>query len=73
MNKQIESFSFTLPINLIEEGKWSLAVTGSEATNSVLHIPDENNSFSIGPPGYCRFPKHLTDGIIVRLNGLLEL
>ena len=27
MNKQIESFSFSPPLNLVEEGKWLLAIT----------------------------------------------
>ena len=49
------SFSFSSPINLSEE-KWLIAVTGSEATNSVFNITDENNSFSITIAGcwYCR-------------------
>ena len=27
MNKQTQTFSFSLPINLLEEGKWLLAVS----------------------------------------------
>ena len=34
MNKQMQTFSFSPPINLFEEGKWLLAVTSFEATNS---------------------------------------
>ena len=51
-NKQIETFSLNPPINLVEEGKWLLAVTSFEATNTVFNITNENNSFSISIPGY---------------------
>ena len=44
MNKQMENFSFSPPINLFEEGKSLLAVTSFEATNSVFNITDKNNS-----------------------------
>ena len=47
MNKQMEAFSFNPPISSIEEGKWLLAVTSVEATNSVFNMTNENNSFSI--------------------------
>ena len=36
MNKQIQTFSFCPPSNLIEEGKWLLGVTSFEATKSVF-------------------------------------
>ena len=36
MNKQTPNFSYNPPINLVEEGKWLLAVSSSECTNSVL-------------------------------------
>ena len=45
MNKQMQTFSFTPPRNLLEEGKWLLAVTSFECTNSVFDITNENNSF----------------------------
>ena len=45
-NKQLETFSFSPATNIIGEGKWLLAVTSIETTNSVLNITDENNSFS---------------------------
>ena len=48
----MESFSLSLPINLVEERKWLLAETSFEATNSVFNIDDENNSFSISTPGH---------------------
>ena len=49
-NKQMETFSIDPPINLAEEGKCLLAVTSFQATNSVFHIVDESNSFSISTP-----------------------
>ena len=52
MNKQIETFSFKPPINMAEEGKWLLAVSRFEATNSVFDITYENNSFSFTTPGH---------------------
>ena len=51
MNKQMQTFSFS-PINLSDEGKWLLAVTSFEATNSVFNTTNENNSFSIITPGH---------------------
>ena len=51
-NKQREIYSFNPPINLIEEGKWLLAVSSFECTNSVFNITNENNSFSIIIPGH---------------------
>ena len=38
LNKQLETFSFSPPINLFEEGNWLLAVTSFEATNSACNI-----------------------------------
>ena len=52
MKKQMETFSFNPPKNLSEEGKWLLAVTSSEATNSVFNITNENYSFSISTSSY---------------------
>ena len=48
----METFSSSPPINLIEEGKWLLAVTSFEATNSVFNITNENISFSFIIPGH---------------------
>ena len=71
MNKQRQTFSFNLPINLIEEDRWLLAVSSFECTNSVLKITDENNSFSIIIPGHYQ---NKTDGKTINdLNKLLEL
>ena len=52
MNKQMETFSFSPPINLSEEGKWLLRVTSFETMKSVFIITDENNSFSITIEGH---------------------
>ena len=52
MNKQMQNFSFSPPITLLEEDKWLLAVTSFECTNSVFNITDENNSLSITIPGH---------------------
>ena len=71
MNKQMESFSFSTPKNLVEEGKWLLAVTSFQATKSVLNIADENKSLKNSKPSHWS-PK---DGeeLINKLNKLTEL
>ena len=71
MNKQSQTFSFNPPINLIEEGKWLIAVSSSECTNSVFNITNENNSFSIIIPGH--YETEFAEKIIDNLNKLLEL
>ena len=50
MNKQMQTFN--PPSNLVEEGKWLLAVSSFECTISVLNITNENNSFSLIIPGH---------------------
>ena len=52
MSKQMQTYSFNPPINLLEEGKWLIAVSSFECTNSVFNITNENNSFSIIIPGH---------------------
>ena len=52
LNKQVEAFSFSQPINLVEKGKLLLSVTYLEAINSVFKKTDENKSFLFGTPGY---------------------
>ena len=47
MNEQMQTFSFNLPINLVEEGKLLLGVSSFECTKSVFNITNENNLFSI--------------------------
>ena len=71
MNKQTQTFSFNPPINLVEEGKWLMAVSLFECTNSVFNITNENNSFSIIIPAH--WESEFADEIIDELNRLLEL
>ena len=71
LNKQMQTFSFNPPINLVEEGKWLLAVSSFECTNSVFNITDENNSFSIIIPGH--YESESAEKTINELNKLLEL
>ena len=71
MNKQTQTFSFSPPINLIEEDKWLLAISSFECTNSVFNITNENNSFSIIVPGH--YETESDQKTIDELNKLLEL
>ena len=71
MIKQMQTFSFNPPINLFEEGKWLLAVSSFECTNSVFNITNENNSFSIIMPGH--YETESAEKTINELNKLLEL
>ena len=71
MIKQMPIFSFNPLINLVQEGKWLLAVSSFECTNSVFNITDENNSFSIIVPGHCQ--TEFAGKMINDLNNLLEL
>ena len=71
MNKQMQTFSFNPPINLVEESKWLLGVTSLECTNSVFNITNQNNSFSITIPGH--YQNKSDEKTIDNLNKLLEL
>ena len=71
MNKQMQTFSFNPPINLVEEGKWLIAVSSFECTNSVFKITNENNSFSIIIPGH--YETEFAEQTIDELKKLLEL
>ena len=71
MDKQMQTFSFNLPIDLVEEGKWLLAVSSFECTNSVYNITNENNSFSIIIPGH--YQNKSDEETIDKLKKLLEL
>ena len=71
MNKQMQTFSFNPPINLVEEGKWLLGVSSLECTNSVFNITNENNSFSILIPGH--YQNKSDEKTINDLNKLIEL
>ena len=71
MNKQMETFSFNPPINLVEEGTWLLGVTLFDCTTSVFNITDENNSFPINIPGH--WNSKSAEKAIDELNELLDL
>ena len=71
INKQMQTFSFNPPINLIEEGKSLLGVSSFECTKSVFNITNENNSFSIFIPGH--YQNESDEKTIDDLNKLLEL
>ena len=71
MNKQMQTFSFNPPINLVEEGKWLLAVSSLECTNSVFNITNGNTSFSIIIPGH--YQNKSDEKTSNCLNKLLEL
>ena len=71
MDKQKQTFSFNPPINLLEEGKWLLAVSFFECIISVFNITDENNSFSIIIPGH--WETEFAGKIIDEVNRSLEL
>ena len=71
MNKQMQTFSFNPPINFIEKGKWLLAVSSLQCTNSVFNITNENNSFSLITPGH--YLNKSDEETIAYLNKLLEL
>ena len=70
-NKQMQTFSFNPPINLVEEGKWLLGVSSFGCANSIFNITNENNSFSIIIPGH--FETESAEKTIDELNKLLEL
>ena len=67
----MQTFLFNPPINLFEEGKWLLAVSSFECTNSVFNITNENNSFSIITPGH--YQTESAEKTIDSSNKILEL
>ena len=71
MNEQRQTFSFSPPINLVEEDKWLLSISSLECTNSVFNLTDDNNSFSINIPAH--WETEFADKIIDDLNRLLNL
>ena len=71
MKKQMQTFSFHPPINLVEEGKWLMAVSLFDCTNSVYNFTNENNSFSIIIPRH--YQNKSDEKTIDDLNKLLEL
>ena len=71
MKKQMQIFSFNPPINLLDGGKWMLAVSLLVCAISVFNITEENNSYSINIPGHW-VNKHV-EKTINKLNKFLEL
>ena len=71
MNKQMQTFSFNPSFNLVEEGKWLIAVSSFECRNSVFNITNENISFSIIIPGH--YQTEFAEETIDKLYKLLEL
>ena len=69
--EEMQTFSFNPPINLVEEGKWLLAVSSFECKKSVFSITNENNSFLIVTPSH--YQNKSTEKTIDELNNLLEL
>ena len=55
INKQLQTFSFSPSIALVNEGKWLLAVTYFQSMNSIFNKTNENNSLSITMPGHWNF------------------
>ena len=71
MVRSKQTFSFNPPINLVEEGKWLLALSSLECTNSVFNITNENISFSIIIPGH--YQTEFAEKTNNDLTNLLEL
>ena len=71
MNKQMQTFSFDPPFNLVEEGIGLLAVSSFECTISVYKINNQNNSFSVIVSGH--WETESAEKTIDELNELLEL
>ena len=67
----MQIFSFNPSIKLVEVGKWLLAMSSLECTNSVLIITNENNSFSIIIPG--QYQTKTAERTLDELIKLLEL
>ena len=63
----MEAFSFNPPINLSVEGKWLIAVTTFEATNSVINMSNGDKSYSISTPSFWN-PKGVEETINKREN-----
>ena len=71
MNKRMQTFSLSPPINLLEEVKWLLAVYSFECTNSAFLMTNENNSFSITIPGH--WQTKCDEKTFEELKNILEL
>ena len=71
MGKQKETFSFSPPINLVEEENCFLSVASFEAKISVFNITDKNNKHSISTPDY--WTSRGSSETIIELQELLRL
>ena len=71
MNKQRQTYLFSHRNYLLKQGKWLLAVSSFECTNSVFKTNKENNSFSITIPSH--WESKSAEKTIDDLNKLLEL
>ena len=71
MIRSKQTFSFNPLLNLVEEGKWLIAVSLFDCTISVFNITNDNNSFSIIIPGH--YQTEFAEKIFDDLNKLLEL
>ena len=71
MIRSKQTFSFNPPLNLVEEGKWLMAVSLFDCINSVFNITNEKNPFSIIIPGH--YQNKSDEKMINDLNKLLEL
>ena len=71
MTRSKQTFSFNPPLNLVEEGKWLMAVSSFECTNSVFNITNENNSFSVIIHGH--YQTESSQKTIDELRKLMEL
>ena len=67
----MQTFSFSPPLNLVEEGEWLLAVSSFDCTKSVLNVTNENNSFSMAIPRHWQTKS--AEKTIDKLNELLNL
>ena len=71
LDKHMQTFSFSPPINLLEESNWLLAVSCFECANSVFNITNENNSFSTIIPGH--YQTEFAEKINIDLHKFFEL
>ena len=67
----MQTFLFNPAINLNEEGKWLLAVSSFECTNTVFKITNKNVAFSITLPS--RWDSKCAEKTVGKLKKLLEL
>ena len=71
MCEQKQTFPFSPPIKLTEEGKCLLGVTSFEATSFFFNLKNGNKSFSISIPSY--WTSRGDREKVIRLREILEL